>query len=266
MHYLEKTFRTGAAQKFCCQYLLPGRLRYFETRLAVSSAGHAVAVIRNVTDRETLEKEVVESSNRVQMRIGQDIHDGLGQHLTGISFLCRALEKNLAAKDHPEAVEAAEISKLVIEALTQTRNLARGLFPVEVESDSLTPSLNDLARTVEQLYNISCTVECEDGVTITDKDVSTHLFRLAQEAVNNAVKHGRASRVVVRLERAGDKLALRIVDDGVGLPPEGVQRNGLGLRIMTYRAQKIGGTLDVALGDNGGTVVSCTFNPTHDEN
>jgi signal transduction histidine kinase len=92
------------------------------------------------------------------------------------------------------------------------------------------------------------------------------LFRLAQEAVNNAVKHGHASRIVVRLERAGDKLALRIVDDGVGLPPEGVQRNGLGLRIMTYRAQKIGGTLDVALGDQGGTVVSCTFNPTHDEN
>jgi signal transduction histidine kinase len=266
MHYLEKTFRTGSPQKFCCQYLLPGRLRYFETRLAVSGDGSAVAVIRNVTDRETLEKEVVESSNRVQMRIGQDIHDGLGQHLTGISFLCRALEKNLAAKDHPEAVEAAEISKLVIEALTQTRNLARGLFPVEVESDSLTPSLNDLARTVEQLYNISCTVECEDGVTITNKDVSTHLFRLAQEAVNNAVKHGRAGRVVVRLERAGDKMALRIVDDGVGLPPEGVQRNGLGLRIMTYRAQKIGGSLDVALGDSGGTVVSCTFNPTHDEN
>lgn len=266
MHYLEKTFRTGAAQKFCCQYLLPGRLRYFETRLAVCADGSAVAVVRNVTDRETLEKEVVESSNRVQMRIGQDIHDGLGQHLTGISFLCRALEKNLAAKDHPEAVEAAEISRLVIEALTQTRNLARGLFPVEVESDSLTPSLNDLARTVEQLYNISCTVECEDGVAITNKDVSTHLFRLAQEAVNNAVKHGRASRVVVRLERAGDKLALRIVDDGVGLPPEGLQRNGLGLRIMTYRAQKIGGSLDVTVGESGGTVVSCTFNPTYDEN
>lgn len=266
MHYLEKTCRTGAMQKFCCQYLLPGRLRFFEAKLAVTGDGGVVAVVRDVTDRETLEKEVVESSNRVQMRIGQDIHDGLGQHLTGISFLSRALEKNLAAKGLPDAAEAAEISKLVIEALSQTRNLARGLFPVEVESDSLSPSLKDLARTVEQLFNISCTVECEDGVVMKDKVVSTHLFRLAQEAVNNAVKHGRAHRVTIRLQRVDGRLNLRIMDDGIGIPKEGIKRNGLGLRIMTYRAQKVGGTLEIAPGETGGTVVSCTFNPTNDEN
>lgn len=266
MHYLEKTYRTGGPQKFCCQYLLPGRLRFFETRIALGGAGNAVAVVRDVTDRETLEKEVVESSNRVQMRIGQDIHDGLGQHLTGISFLSRALEKSLAAQQLPEAAEAAEISKLVIEALSQTRNLARGLFPVEVESDSLTPSLKDLARTVEQLFNISCVVECEEGVSITSKGVSTHLFRLAQEAVNNAVKHGKANRVVIRLERAGDRLALRVADDGIGLPPEGIRRSGLGLRIMTYRAQKVGGSLDISPGTPGGTVVTCIFNPNSHEN
>ena len=266
MHYLEKTYRTGGPQKFCCQYLLPGRLRYFETRIALGGAGNAVAVVRDVTDRETLEKEVVESSNRVQMRIGQDIHDGLGQHLTGISFLSRALEKSLAAQHRPEAAEAAEISKLVIEALAQTRNLARGLFPVEVESDSLTPSLKDLARTVEQLFNISCVVECEDGVSVASRGASTHLFRLTQEAVNNAVKHGKANRVVIRLERVGEKLALRIVDDGIGLPPEGMKRNGLGLRIMTYRAQKVGGALEISPGEPGGTVVTCTFNPNSHEN
>ena len=266
LHYLEKTCRTGTMQKFCCQYLLPGRLRFFETRLAPTGDGSVVAVVRDVTDRETLEKEVVESSNRVQMRIGQDIHDGLGQHLTGISFLSRALEKNLAAKGLPEATEAGEISKLVIEALSQTRNLARGLFPVEVESDSLSPSLKDLARTVEQIFNISCTVECEDGVMMRDKVVSTHLFRLAQEAVNNAVKHGRAHRVTIRLEQVDGRLILRIVDDGIGIPKEGIKRNGLGLRIMTYRAQKVGGTLDITPGEAGGTVVSCTFNPINDEN
>jgi signal transduction histidine kinase len=265
MHYLEKTYRTGQPQKFSCQYSLPGRLRHFETRLALGGSGNAVAVVRDVTDRETLEKEVVESSNRVQMRIGQDIHDGLGQHLTGISFLSRALEKNLAAKNLPEASEAGEISRLVIEALAQTRNLARGLFPVEVESDSLMPSLRDLARTVEQLFNISCVVEAEEGVVLGNRGASTHLFRLAQEAVNNAVKHGKAHRVVIRLERAGDRLALRISDDGIGLPPEGLKRSGLGLRIMTYRAQRIGGALDLSPGDCGGTVVTCTFNPnTHE--
>jgi signal transduction histidine kinase len=266
MHYLEKTCRTGAMQKFSCQYLLPGRLRYFETRLAVGGGGDVIAVVRDVTDRETLEKEVVESSNRVQMRIGQDIHDGLGQHLTGISFLSRALEKNLAAKGLAEAAEAAEISKLVIEALAQTRNLARGLFPVEVESDSLSPSLKDLARTVEQLFNISCIVECEEGVVVKDRVASTHLFRLAQEAVNNAVKHGKAHRVIIRLQRLDGRLILGIVDDGIGLPKDGIKRSGLGLRIMTYRAQKVGGTLDITPGEFGGTAVSCTFNPINDEN
>lgn len=266
MHYVEKAFRTGAPQTFSCQYLLPGKLRYFETRIALRGTGTAVAVVRDVTDRETLEKEVVESSNRVQTRIGQDIHDGLGQHLTGITFLSRALEKNLAAKNLPEAAEAAEISKLVIEALSQTRNLARGLFPVDVESSHLCQSFRELANTAEQLFSISCSVECDPNLAVSNKNASTHLFRLAQEAINNAVKHGRAHHVSILLGTAGEKAVLRITDDGVGFPPEGARRNGLGLRIMTYRAQKVGGTLDIQPGQHGGTVVSCTFNPNIDEN
>ncbi|HXI52209.1 MAG TPA: ATP-binding protein, partial [Candidatus Saccharimonadales bacterium] len=266
MHYLEKAFRTGVTQTFSCQYLLPGKLRYFETRIAVRGGGIALAVVRDVTDRETLEKEVVESSSRVQTRIGQDIHDGLGQHLTGITFLSRALERNLAAKNLPEAAEAAEIGKLVIEALSQTRNLARGLFPVEVESTRLCQSLRELANTAEQLFHISCTVECDPNLMINSKNASTHLFRLAQEAINNAVKHGRANHVSILLGTAGEKAVLRIIDDGVGFPPENARRNGLGLRIMTYRAQKVGGTLEIQPGQHGGTVVSCTFNPNIDEN
>jgi len=266
MHYLEKAFRTGVTQTFSCQYLLPGKLRYFETRIAVRGGGTALAAVRDVSDRETLEKEVVESSSRVQMRIGQDIHDGLGQHLTGITFLSRALERNLAAKKLPEAAEAAEISKLVIEALAQTRNLARGLFPVEVESTRLCQSLRELANTTEQLFSISCTVECDSNLAVNNKNASTHLFRLAQEAINNAVKHGRAHRVGILLGSMGDKAVLRITDDGVGLPPESSRRSGLGLRIMTYRAQKVGGTLELQPGQHGGTMVSCTFNPNIDEN
>ena len=266
MHYLEKAFRTGVTQTFSCQYLLPGKLRYFETRVAVRGGGTALAVVRDVTDRETLEKEVVESSNRVQTRIGQDIHDGLGQHLTGITFLSRALERNLATKNLPEAAEAAEISKLVIEALAQTRNLARGLFPVEVESTRLCQSLRELGNTAEQLFHVSCSVECDSNLVIKSKNASTHLFRLAQEAINNAVRHGRANRITILLGTNGDKAVLRITDDGVGLPPDHARRTGLGLRIMTYRAQKVGGNLEIQPGQHGGTVVSCTFNPNIDEN
>src|SRR6266542_3093814 len=266
MHYLEKTLRTGVAQTFSCQYLMPGKLRYFETRMALRGGGTALAIVRDVTDREALVKEVVESSSRFQMRIGQDIHDGLGQHLTGITFLSRALEKNLAAKNLPEAAEAAEISKQVIEALSQTRNLARGLFPVEVESRRLCQSFRDLATTAEQLFHISCVVECDHQLAVNNRNASTHLFRLVQEAIHNAVKHGKAHRVSILLGTAGDKAVLRVIDDGVGFPPQVGRRSGLGLRIMTYRAQKVGGALDIQPGQHGGTVVSCTFNPNVDEN
>jgi signal transduction histidine kinase len=259
MFYLEKALRAEAPQVFSCQYLLAGRLRHFEARLAPSGDGRVVACVRDVTDRETLEREVVESSNRVQMRIGQDIHDGLGQHLTGITFLSRALEKSLAAKELPEAAEAAEISKLVLEALAQTRNLARGLFPVELESANLVQTLKELASTVEQLFNISCTVECDESLIITHQDISNHLFRLAQEAINNAVKHGKARRVVIGLSHADGLTVFRVADDGVGLPPGGPERTGLGTRIMTYRAQKIGGRLDIGRGEHGGVVVTCAF-------
>lgn len=266
MHYLEKAFRTGQPQKFVSQYLLPGRLRHFEVRIALRGSSTAIAVVRDVTDRESLEREVIENSNRVQMRIGQDIHDGLGQHLTGITFLSRALEKALSAKSLPEANEAAEISRLVIEALAQTRNLARGLFPVDVETTSICQSLRELARTVEQMFNIFCTVECSSDLIITHRGISTHLFRLAQEATNNAVKHGRAQRVSILLGSNGSQAILRITDDGVGFPPASERKTGLGLRIMSYRAQKIGGTLDIQPGQHGGTVVTCSFNPTLDEN
>lgn len=268
LHYIEKTLRTGQPQHFSCQYLLPGRLRYFDVRLAVGGGGLVLAVVRDVTDRETLEKEVVESSNRVQMRIGQDIHDGLGQHLTGISFLSRALEKNLAQKNLPEAAEAAEISRLVLDALAQTRNLARGLFPVEIECKELVHALNELGTTTEQLFNISCVVECTEGLVVHGQAACTHLFRLAQEAINNAVKHGQAHRVIIRLRREvdEDRATLTIADDGIGMPPEGGRKTGLGLRIMNYRAQKAGGTLDIQPGLAGGTVVTCSFNLNNDEN
>jgi len=266
MHYLEKTLHTGQPQQFSCQYLFPGRLRYFETRLAVSRGGHVLALVRDVTDRESLEKEVVEGSNRVQMRIGQDIHDGLGQHLTGISFLCRALERKLAAKNLPEAADAAEISGLVLGALSQTRNLARGLFPVEVESSNLVHSLRELATTAEQLFHISCSVECDENLAVNDRDASTHLFRLAQEAINNAVKHGKAHRVLIHLGAEGNHRVLRISDDGVGLPATGARQSGLGLRIMNYRAKKVGGSLEIRPGEPNGTVVHCTFTLNPDEN
>ena len=266
LHYVEKTLRSGEPQVFSCQYVLPGRARIFEARLAVCAPGEVLALVRDVTDREMLEKEIVESSHRTQMRLGQDLHDGLGQHLTGISFLSKALERNLASQSRPEAAEAAEIGKLVLEALSQTRHLARGLFPVEVESSGLVPALRELTTNVEERCQVACCLECADHLAVNDPTLSMHLFRLVQEAINNAVKHGQARRVVVALQATNGRAVLSIADDGLGFPTDGSKSKGLGLRIMNFRAQKIGGTLDILPGENGGTVVSCSFRLTTEGN
>jgi signal transduction histidine kinase len=259
MYYLEKALRTGETQTFTCQYLLPGRVRDWQIRITRSGPGEVLALVRDVTDHKVLEKEIVEITNKVQARIGQDLHDGLGQHLTGITFLTRALENKLSAKSLPEAADAAEVGRLVIQALSQTRNLARGLFPVELESNGLIPAFRELATTVENLFSISCVLECDENLKVTNLAVATHLFRLAQEAINNSVKHGKAKRVVVRLHKADGKVVLAISDDGQGFPRKEIKLNGLGLRIMNYRSQKIGATLDIQPGERGGTVVTCSL-------
>ena len=259
MENIVKTTETGEAHTFFSQYFLPGRIRELEVRLAPTGRWEVLALVRDVTDRKLLEKEILDIANQEQMRIGQDLHDGLGQHLTGITFLTRALEKKLSLQGLPEAAEAAEIGQLVIQALSQTRNLARGIFPVELESTGLVPAFRELASTVEKLFNISCLVECAEPETISSRSVANHLFRLAQEAVNNSVKHGQARRVIIGLQDRDGRTELSIRDDGVGLPRDGIKMKGLGLRIMSYRAQKIGGALGIESPESGGTVVTCRF-------
>ncbi len=258
-HYLERVFRLGVPQFFSCQYSFHGKTRIFEARITAFDADRALALVRDVTDRQMLENETIEHSHRVQLRLGQDLHDSLGQHLTGISFLSRALEKSLAARALPEAAEAAEVSKLVLEAISQTRQLARGLFPAALETQGLLAALRELAANIEESCRISCHLECEGPVVPVSPDMAMHLFRLAQESVNNAIKHGKAHRVILRLVQRDRGAVLSIEDDGMGLPPERPAGRGLGLRIMHYRAQKIGGTLDIRPGERGGTVVACSF-------
>jgi signal transduction histidine kinase len=169
------------------------------------------------------------------------------------------LENNLSSKHLPEAAEAAEIGKLVLQALTQTRSLARGLFPVELESHGLVPAIKELAETLENTFGLNCRFIGDETITIPDQTISSHLFRLTQEAVNNSIKHGKARHITVDLQKSGDRVLLAIRDDGVGLPAEGLKTKGLGLRIMSYRAQKIGGTFDFQPGESGGAVVTVSF-------
>ncbi len=206
-----------------------------------------------------MENAVIEISGREQRRIGQDLHDGLGQHLTGIAFLAKVQEQKLAEKSLPEASEAAKIVQLVNEAIHKTRELARGLVPVLSGPHGLVSALQEWASEVQDIFRIQCRLEYDDPVSIQDDGAANHLFRIAQEAVHNAIRHGRAKNIVIVLTRAEEEGVLTIRDDGSGISIEGSNRAGIGLRIMDYRARMIGGSLSIERAGERGTLVGCVF-------
>jgi signal transduction histidine kinase len=213
----------------------------------------------DVTDRRKLEREVLEISAREQMRIGQDLHDRLGQHLTGIGFKSQVLAEDLQAKQVAEASTASTIVEMVSDAINQTRGLARGLYPVHLEADGLMTALNELAAQTQSLFNIRCRFVCEEPILIYDVSVATHVYRIAQEALNNAVRHGKPKEIELALLGDGDAVELRIADNGAGFDLEANSKQGLGLSIMQYRARMIDGALRIQRGEGGGTVVSCAL-------
>ncbi len=213
----------------------------------------------DVTENKRLESAVIEISGREQRRIGQDLHDGLGQHLTGIAFLAKVQEQKLAEKSLPEATEAAKIVHLVNEAIHKTRELARGLVPVLSGPHGLLSALQEWASEVEDIFRIRCRFECDDPVSIQDDGVANHLFRIAQESVHNAIRHGKARNIVIGLRGVDGDGVLTIRDDGSGISVERSSRAGMGLRIMEYRARMIGGSLSIERAGERGTLVACLF-------
>jgi PAS domain S-box-containing protein len=224
-----------------------------EEGVLVSSA------IRDITERKRLEKTILEISAREQRRIGQDLHDGLGQHLTGIAFMSKVQEQKLMEKGLSEAGDAAKIVNLVNEAINKTRELARGLLPVLSDAHGLMSALQQRASEVEDLFGISCQFQCFTPVLIHDDAVATHLYYIAREAVNNAIKHGRASQIVIGLAADQHQGALTIRDDGCGIGDIAPGNKGMGHHLMNYRARMVGGSLEVQRIATGGTMVTCWF-------
>ena len=195
-------------------------------------------IIRDITERKRLEKEILEATEREQRRIGQDLHDGLCQQLTGIAFLMQALQQGL--HDEPKSADARRITGLLKEAVHQARTLSHGLYPVSPHSDGLMLALRELAGSIESIFKISCTFACERPVLFADNSAATHVYRIAQEAVQNAIRHGKATAIAIELiprGKGGWRLVIR--DNGTGLPAKNLQP-GMGLRTMTHRAQVIG--------------------------
>ncbi len=216
--------------------------------------------VRDITERKQLEKEIIEISNREQQRIGQDLHDGLCQELTGIELMCQVLEQKLAAKSKDESRQVGVITAHIREAIAHTRQLARGLSPVELETNGFMSALHELAAKVQKIFHVACRLECAEPVLIRNNVFATHLYRIVQEAINNAVRHGKARHIHIRLKPAGDRIALTVTDDGLGFSNETKKCGGMGLHIMKYRADVVGAALVVRSEPAvGGTVVECLF-------
>ena len=216
-----------------------------------------------IRERKAAEMNILEISGREQRRMGQELHDGLGQTLTGISFMSKVLANRLAAKKSGEAKEAAKISALVCEAISKTRELARGFYPVELESNGLISALQELAAREESLFGIRCVFETqEELIAQTDLDKATQVYRIAQEAIENAIRHGKARNVLVKLEKNRDQITLTVENDGVGFPKSLPQKRGMGLQIMKYRARMIQGTFEIKRLNRRGTIVTCSFPDT----
>jgi signal transduction histidine kinase len=217
----------------------------------------AAARIALLEHSQRLEHEIVNITEAEQRRIGQDLHDGLCQYLAALTCSARSLQDDLQRLDlKNEAGTAGELATLLQEAVVQARDLARGLVPAQVGQVGIIVALESLAQSVRRLQGVNCTFRFRGTVANYDEHTATHLYRIAQEAINNATKHGKAARIAINLEMAGDQMLLRILDDGVGMP--GFSATGTGLSIMQYRARLCGGELHIEQPKGGGTMVTCT--------
>ena len=213
---------------------------------------------QEIAERKRLELEIIAISEREQQRIGQDLHDVLGQTLTAASYKAKLIEKQLMDKIAPEPEDARKIVKLLSDSIGQARSLARGLYPAELRRHGLVAALKELAGSITHEHQIACNFECDDSADIGG-DAAIQLYRITQEAVNNVVKHANPKTIVISLRHAAGGFVLCVRDDGKGLPKHAKKNQGMGLHIMAYRARMIGAKLSVQSRPEGGTLVSCSI-------
>jgi PAS domain S-box-containing protein len=239
-----------------------GRLQWCEVTMSFvrdnqSRIWGVEGVTRDITERRTLQKEASAISTREQQRIGQQLHDELGQQLLGVELMAENLKKALAAGGSPQADNAEEVVRAAGEAQDCVRALIKGLRPVEVDANGLMAALADLASSTEQLSHVRCTFDCQGVILVEESHTATQLFHIAHEAVRNAVTHAHAEQIIIGLGEDDCGLRLRVCDDGRGIPP--ARGAGMGLRIMRYRAALIGADLTIMSTEGGGTVVLCVL-------
>jgi two-component system CheB/CheR fusion protein len=224
-------------------------------------AGHRrgfSAVIQDVTARKQLVDEVLANEDAERQRVGGDLHDVVGQDLAAVALMAQELEERLSDHRPADAQLAAKVTRCANRAMDHVRRLSAGMCALRLETGGLSTALEQLALDIEQVFDVSCRLELLDLNSQRDPLTDLHLYRIAQEAVTNAIKHGRAHAVRIRLKDDQRQYTLRIEDDGTGLPDDPTMTQGLGTSIMRHRARMIGGHLRLHGLSPRGTVVSCT--------
>jgi len=212
-----------------------------------------------IVEHHRVQMEVVQIPQREQQRLGHELHDGLGQQLTGLGLLARSLTRRLGEGESREREMAEQLAGGLEQALADLRSLARGLIPVHTDARGLVSALEELALRVSEQSGIRVELRHENPILISDNDIATHVYRIVQEAINNSVKHAQADNIVLLLEADEHEAVIEVRDNGRGLPEDVNEKEGLGLRTMYHRCRLFGGNLDVYTHEEGGTRVRCCF-------
>ena len=264
--YLANYHETGETKIIGIGRVVTGRRKdgsIFPIDLAVSKHHDGkqwlfTGIIRDISERKALQNEILNIAAEEDRRIGQDLHDVIGQQLMALGLTANTLRQTLQEQSTAEQVAfATKLTDGLKETLEQVRVLSKGLVPVEVDAEGLMSALAELAATINDLNGITCMFECDRPVLVEETQAATHLYRIAQEAVTNAVKHARTDNIRIGLQEAGELITLTVQDHGIGLPPLDAQLGGIGLKIMRYRADLLGGQLTVGPAAQGGTLVTC---------
>src|SRR2546430_11922085 len=230
-----------------------GKLRTLIGELDRRVQERTAALQREMAERRRLDQEIAQVADRERRRLGQELHDNLGQHLTGTALAAQVLKEKLAARCDPETSDAEKLVRCLEEGIDFTRNLARGFFSPELKAEGLVVALQNLAETVSEQSGISCVLYGDELIPIHDSTVANQLYRIAQEAVTNSVKHAVANHIDIRLAMDGSEVCLSVVDDGVGFPDR-PRSEGLGLHLMRHAAALSGGTFDIRRNGQKGTI------------
>ncbi len=259
-----KNIRAGRLESHEYRILLPdGSIRWvrnegWPVRKEGGGAEGMTGVLQDVTDRQRLKEELIQISEHEQRHLLEELKDGICQHLAGTSLVCKVLYNKMAARNDPIAQDVARICTLLTTAVAETRQLSESLGAVTTEEGGLAAALARLAYRISSLFSISCIFRCGEDAAVADEITATHLYGIAKEAVNNAIRGGGAGKIRIRLRRREERIVLTVSDNGTGFEEPSGKNAGIGLRMMDYRATESGGWLKVERGKRGGTVVTCT--------